>query len=404
MSTSKLLLSLLVLALVAAPWAWSEEALSPKTAFSTRVATLPAPSAKHAFKLELDLVSGGQTLGQATLSAKPLDEGETLGEAGLEGFWEIRETMVFGGGAFRREAVTVLDRHLSPQRGAAKGVTPQAGPFELTWLRTREGFLLNITTEEDGGAKTTREEKLTRGGPFLSTITALWLFCRLNVDQPGSFEATLFDATPGPKEKNFETGTWTIPEPTTWNEVKAVVVTGTKSDGTRLEAGFDVETGAFLGARFSGNTPAPLEFRVRKAEEATFVHAKTAREAANQAALGFATGDLDLLENVIDWPTVHAGLKAGHDAKMAGVENAEPFPPVDALKAQILESWKASLPKNPAPMIQMALKMAAPGVTEEERESYTRVQFPEIFRSMALDVAEFEGVWRLVRLPQGGKK
>jgi hypothetical protein len=42
-------------------------------------------------------------------------------------------------------------------------------------------------------------------------------------------------------------------------------------------------------------------------------------------------------------------------------------------------------------------------VTEKLEDGLTRVQFPEMFRSMKLDVGKVDGAWYLVRIPESPK-
>ncbi len=390
-------LALLVFVLLAAPLARAEEPPSAQATYEARAATLPAPSEKHAFAVDCDLVAGGQVLGRATFSAAPMDaEGAAL--------WEIRETMVFGGGAIRRKLVTYLNGRLEPLRGSVEGVKPEEGAFHVAWYRSGDRFLLEHTTGE-GEARSVREETLTHEAPYLSTITALWLFCRMNLDRPGSFEVTLFDADPAKGETNFERGTWTIPTVGTWNEVEAYVVKGAKGTSVTMETGFHAATGALLGVRFRVRDQPEIEFRVRGDEEPAktpglpYTPATTAKDAALQGALALAVGDVELLDKTLHWPTFHAYAKARHDAAQEGKEAPEPFDTEEAFRAKVLADLRKSLGQRPVAMIKMALKMAEGGLEETPLEGFTRVKFPDVFRGMEVDVAEVDDVFYLVRLP-----
>jgi hypothetical protein len=371
--------------LLAAVMAHAEDP-APKDELSAALDALPAPSEDEAFAFEGVIRLGERELGTFRQAAEVATT--PSGEKG----WRIREQIELMGGQQRRTSSVLLDRRLQPISGESHGETTGKPAESATWTRTSSGLKVVRKTESVEETLDTAYE-----GDVLTSTTALWLFGLLRLPAEGSYEALVFQPLPGPQEEHFEQARWSLVAGETWR------IEGKKGD-TDVEAAFDPTSHALVRAVFRGEGRPDIVFEPKAREGGTedpfAAPASSAENAALTAALCFATGDVEHLENLVHWPTVYEEARKGHEAKNAGVEDAEPFPDAASWRAQVLESLAAQLPKNPRPMIEQGLAMARGQLRTEEIEGgLTRVTFPEMFRSMAVDVGEREGKWYLMRFP-----
>lgn len=395
------LAALLAVALgaVATPRAGAGDEPTPAARFAAASAALPAPSDDLRLDFQGDLLMGGSRFGSVSFRATP-----TTRPDGTKA-WSVEERAEAAGGAFQREAIAILDAHLQPLEGHATSRLPDEGDVESRWSRTPSGFSVETTRTRDGQTATTKAEH-THAGPVLTTLSSLWLFCRLTLPTAGAYETRFFDANPSEGEEALEAVTWSQGEEGRWGEVAAWLVKGRKGATDEMEAAFAKEDKAFLGARFL-DTATGMAMEMRPAgppvadtgEDPFAAPATSAQGAALAAALGFGTGDSDLLAAIIHWPSVHAALKARHDAQSTPGPGAPPFPDVDGLKAAILTEF-AGLPKRPRAVIEPVLKACREQLRQEALEGGTvRVTFPPMFQDLTLDVGEVDGAWYLLRLP-----
>ena len=390
--TTLLLTALAVLLPLAS--AQAEDDTAAKAAFETAIAALPAPSAKHAFTFECEALMNGNPFGTITFKAEPTSDGTS---------WMVSDVFSFMGGTMVRNSTAVLDRKLQPVSGGVKGKEPGNDGFEISWSRAETGFTVKKTAAQAGEA-TTSEETLEQAGTLTTTLASLFLFARASGMAQGSYAVMVFDADPGPGTAAFEMASWTQGEEGTWGEKKALLLKGAKG-GNEMEIGFDPETGDLLGMRTKSAAQGfDMELRptgTKPAEEQAddiFARpAKTAQEAALQAGLAFATGDVELVERITHWPTIHARAAEGHAGE-------EPFPDLETFKADLLEQLKKSLPQMPRPMIEGMLKtMGSQLQTEALEGGLTKVTFPAMFRNMVVTVGAFDGAWHLARMPGAPK-
>ena len=384
---------------------FAKDAPTPAEAFAAAAAALPAPSADHAFTFEGQALMNGTSFGTMSFSCKP--EKGPNGEA----WWLIEEGFDMGGGEMVRSSVATLDQQLRPIRGKVTGKDPDVESFEITWTRSATGFTLKHAVTTDGETTVT-EEEVAHEGRTMTTFTALWLFGRQTLPTKGSYEAVVFEPDPDDVDPMFEVGTWTVGEETDWQEQRVLVLKGMKGDDKDVEGFYDPTTKALLGVRLGSRTQGfSMDVVPAKAAQDPAADtggdlyarpAKNAKEAALQAAMAFGSGNVELLSRVIHWPSIYDGLKAQHEAESAGDPDAEPFPDLATVKASIEAQYTEVLPKNPRGMIEMALKAVEGQLTTKALDGgITRVSFPPLFESLKLDVAERDGAWHLVRLPDG---
>lgn len=384
----------------ALPGTIAEEEASPSPAeqFSRQLDRLPAPTAEAAFRFEGAILAGEQRMGTVKMAGVPTDL-----PSGARG-WRITESVSMMGGQMMREAEALLDRRLQPIEGRLRQQDPGEGPSRVTWSKGEAGFTV---VRQRGDADPDEPVEIAHEGDTLTSITALWLFCSLSLGEKGSYATRVFEPAPSAGESTFEDATWSLEGEGTWLGEAAVIMRGEK-ESVAVEAGFDPATRAMLGADFRRENGMVLAFRPAseaptpaEGEDPFAAPATSAENAALTAAMAFATGDVDLVDEIVHWPTVYDGMKAEHDARTAGVEDAPPFPDAETLRGQILANLKTSLPTNPRPMIEAGLKMVkAQLVTEALEGEITRVKFPAMFQNMVLDVGERDGKWYLVRFPR----
>lgn len=382
---------LLAVALLLPLTARAEE--SPDDAQAAMVAALaklPAPSAEHAFTFEGDAIMNGTPFGSVTFKAEPTSEGEA---------WSVSDRFSFGGGAFVRTSTATLDRRLQPLSGHVESKEPGTDGFEVEWTRTDTGLSMKHTATKAGETTSARKE-LAQAGTFTTTMCSLWLFARLTGVTRGSYAVQVFEADPSEGDATFELATWTQGEKGTRGDREVLLLKGSKGDDL-MEAAFDPETGALLGAR-TKNEAKGVELEIRPvAPEPTEEEvddlfsrpARSAEEAAMQGGLALATGDLALFERVAHWPTLHADAQARHTGET-------PFPDLETFRTDLLAGMKESLPSMPRPMMEGVVKMSKSQLRTEAIEGgLTQVTFPPMFRNLVLVVGEFDGRWLLARAP-----
>ncbi len=389
------LLALAVLCLPMAGVHAEDEAVKPEAAFEAAVATLPAPSAEHAFTFEGEVRVADELVGTITFAAEPTGDGEA---------WLVTDALSFAGGAYVRTYTAQLDRRLQPVRGKVTGKEPGTEAFEVTWTRTETGLAVRHSATK-AGETVVSEKMIPHTGTTTTTMCSLWLFGRLSGLARGSYAVTVFDADPGPGDATFETATWTQGDKGAWGDRKAVLLEGTKG-AKGIAAGFDPQTRALLGIRTASGGQGPdLEIRPVPAAAPEQTDdtpqfsgpPRSAREAALQAGLAFATGDLELVERLLHWPTWYAEQKAAHTGE-------EPFAELPAYKAAVLEQLGKSLPKMPRPMMEGMLKSMGDQLGLKTLEGgLTQATFPPMLRSMVVTLGEFDGQWYLARLPGAPK-
>ena len=386
------------LCLLALP-AFAEEGPTPAENYAATATALPAPSDQHAFAFEGEAVMGGMPVKMA-FQAKP---GKGPKD---EPVWIVEESIEVGGGVYARTSTATLDRHLAPLSGKVTGKQQGGGPFEIWWERTEGGFKTKHSVTKNG--ESTVEEKVVpyEGGRITTAMTSLWLFTRMVLPKKSSYASMVFEPDPGPGSKQLEEATWRTGEEDIFDGKKVLTVKGEKGSAG-LVGFFDPETRAFLGTTLTDGqqgysvTLRPVKGDKPEAEDDLYARpAKTAKEAALQAGLGFSTGDVDLVMRITDWAGIHAAAKAAYEEKNAENPDAKPFPDLEAFKATYKANLAQQLPKMPKSMMQNLLKsMEENLVFEEQADGTTRVTFPPMFRNFKVDVREVDGVWLVARMP-----
>ncbi len=399
--------ALLLLLAVPCMTAFAEPPVQAPAGYEAKLASLPAPSEKGAYRFDGQF-SAGPITGTAVIEAK------VAKVAGVDG-WATRSHLVAAGKIIEVEETALFDAKLRPVSGTYKESTPD-GTKHFTW-RAIEGGVELTDKMGDGSVKA-----LAHKGRFLSNLGSLLLFCRLIGQAEGSWKTALLDIDDG----KFVEATWTTGKSGPWSGVASKLVNGDRSDGKTLQAGFDAASGALLGvklgeggqtriemklpdAKMPRSTPAPttgptgpgptLEGpstgQPPKTEKKGFYNepAKTAQQAAAQAVLSFAVADLELLDRVTHWPSV---------AKIMAAENPAQAMEADDLKSLLMAQFKLSLkPQGERSQIAPVLQAMAPTFKTEKgkHEGTTVVDFGAMFKNVRITVAQIGRAWYLVKFP-----
>jgi hypothetical protein len=159
----------------------------------------------------------------------------------------------------------------------------------------------------------------------------------------------------------------------------------------------DAETRTPLGWRLARKGAPPVDYLPKGEEtaeptgDALFTSpAKSAQAAAVRAGFAFATGGMEILGDVIHWPTLRE--------RMGDQVPASVTP--QAFRSGLLSRIEETT-KNPQPPARMrtVLKEMLGTLKEQPTDGVVRVTFPPMFRSLVMTVAEIDGVWYLVELP-----
>lgn len=377
-----------------------------RAALAARLAALPEPSATGAFSFR----------GWTEMSGAPIEPAprgvfeitvDVIEEDGAPR-WRVRELFtvdftVAGAEEMRHEAEVVLDRHLMPLRGRWHQHDPDGVDHRMEVVPGAPAGHLRfvpIAGETRGEPRDVQVE-----GPLVPTLGAFVLLQRLTIPEGnGVLHAGL--ALHGPdEEERFQTASYVLDVNGRQEGQPAYAVESKRGDDDTLVMWFDKETKALRGAKL-GSKSKPFVLMVREGQAPARADSDKpalprgrddALQAGLDVALAFGTGDVDLLDSLMHWPTIHAALVEAAPA----VDGKNP-PTVEQLRLRLLATWRQSLPKNDRDMVQMGLMMVRDSVVlemDEGSEDGATVAFPETFQSLRLHVGRHDGKWFLDRLP-----
>jgi hypothetical protein len=373
-------LATLVLVLAAASYVGAEEPSEPKgktadpvAAGRDLLASLPAPAASAGFEATFDLLISGKRIGTMDVSARPAD---VDGKPG----WVVAETVSAAGRTQK------IEQRLNAALGSVGGTLTEVRGGEQT---------KHTWTWADGAYEVVREEKDATGEPkriesespalhgtavvlllgrFLPEHEAVYEFRLMLPDETSTLRSTL--------EVKGVIDT-TISGESLHGLVLSVVREGREGAATVV---LDAETRAFLGmnrppidvvAKGKGKALPTVDFSAAP---------KDAREAALHAALGFATGDADLIGSALHWPTLFREFQ--------GAEGSEEE--VAALRAQVIAMIPA---RSTRAEVEPVLLAALEELELEERDGETVVRFPKQVGGFELRTKEIDGRWYVVSVP-----
>ncbi len=346
------------------------------TPFDMKRARLPWPAANKGFEFKGHLRLMGAPMGTVNLSASAREDAPG---------WKTTMHAEIKAAGMTIDSTALFDRYLTPVSGTYAESNAE-GTKSSEWAATEKGLEIRAKGDEDAEPTLIEHE-----GAFVTGVMEMFLFCRLSEFAGEKYEIAVVDID---KAKLVQ-GTWTCNQGGTWETEPATVLSGTRSDGKTLEAGFHAESGELLGVKMAEGAQV-FEFRKGDApkESNNFFQrpATTAQEAAVQAALAFATADIELLERIVHWPSAYAHLIKGSPEADIGV---------DELKGVMLKKLRETLKAQGSPeMLGPILQALAPSLKTTGTDEETVVEFGPNFRNMKLTVGKREGTWRLLKLPE----
>lgn len=363
----------------------AESPASPAEAYKATVAALGVPTKEAGFRFAGVLRWNGQPAGQARISALPMkSEDGTLR-------WRAKDALMIRMGAKRALRVTTVhfDQHLVPLQGSLRGLA--FGQPDVDWVRTETGVQVTVaTTEGDVTEQAVHIFKLD--DTALSTLAASVLFCRTVLDKPGRYATNVLEVRDALKGEPilqkvvFEVeGKVTLPGGHT-----VLAVTGKKGDET-LRLLFDPETREPVAIRMQ--TPKG-KIEVLAADKWE-LPATSAKFAALRTALGLATRNMGILDDVTHWETLHKRAMAARSEEAKKNEG----PDLESFRANVLAKWEEHLPQNAPEMIKSVLEASADQIQLEELEGgLVRAVFPETFRGVQMLLGQDGGIWYLAEL------
>ncbi|MHC5012252.1 MAG: hypothetical protein ACYTG6_15135, partial [Planctomycetota bacterium] len=233
--------------------------------------------------------------------------------------------------------------------------------------------------------------------PALNTFASLVLFTRSVLSQGGTFEAPAwsprYNLAAG--EKPIEATRITLTGTGPWQETEALLVEVTRNQ-REVTLAFHPDTKEVLGIEMRnparGQTVLLLPLGEGPPDDLGLDRpAETPEAAALRAQLAIATADLDLLTEVIHWPSLHADAIS----TVPGMDM-----PLEDYKKQVLDQLASRLQPASRDAVEITLRAAAPNLlVARSGEDRAVVTFPEAQGGQVLEVGRVDGVWYLVKLP-----
>jgi hypothetical protein len=379
------------LAFLGAPALRAGDEPTPAARYAACAAALPAPSDDGGFVLEGDATVEGHKVGTFRFSARPAPADAPDAPAQ----WAVEEEIALGAGddAVGRKATARLTAQLAPVSGTTHRDDEQ-GEATFAWQRDGDHYAVVVTGEGMEG----RSRQADAETPATTTITAFLLLGRLGAPRDGEAEVQVLTPEWNPLlgEKPWAPARIQPLAKGTWAGHPALLLTARKEERD-LTAAYDPATHALLGLELgSPGHPdvvyAPPPPKDEEPPSPFDVPAKTPEAAAARAALALATGDVDMFDRSVHWPTVYAAYakKAGDDADDA-----------DTWHAAQIALYREHMPSNPRAMVETVLPGVMEQVTKTRQEDGTVViVFPPLFHELRLVVGEADGLWYLVELPR----
>lgn len=365
--------------------AWAEDPVataSPAEAYSAKIASLPAPAAEYGFRLDGVLRLNGKVVGHATLLAEPGGEDGSV--------WRVGDQLVIKMGAQPR--IDISEAYFSRTLGLLKGRVQSNKPGQagIQWVKTDKGFR-GTTKVLEGQVATERVRNFEHAGSALTTLAGTVLFARFALPEKATYQSTIFEVESGMKGgKALHPVTLEVHGERELDGQQVLYVTGQKGEA-RLELIFKPEGRELVGVRFEEGEQ---RIEILKGDMWS-MPARDPVTASLRAALAFGTGNVELLDDVIYWPSFYKSLLVTHPVK-----EGETPPTMEAVRKQLLAKWRKILPKNPPKKVTPELrKLRAQIKTRRLQGGDVEVLYPESEQSMKLRMGRRFGFWHLVALP-----
>lgn len=362
---------------------------SPEEAYKAKVATLGAPSAEAGFRFAGVLLLNGKRAGHARLSAMPgkADDGTLR--------WHAKDALMIKLSATPtvRVVSVQLDQHLTPLQGRLHTLNP--GEPTVDWVRTDSGVRTTETTTK-GQVKEEAVRNFAFDDTALTTMAATALFCRSVLDSPGTYATNVLEVRDALKgEPILNRVVFKV-------EGKLVLPGGQEVLAVSGKKGPDI-----LRLLFDPKSRLPIAVRLQTAKAKIEIlaadkwdlPATSPTGAALRTALALATRNMEILDDVTHWATLHKRALASRSEE----DKQKEAPDLETFRKKVLAQWEKSLPQNPPEMIKPLLEASADQIQLEKLESgLVRATLPETFKSVQMVLGEEGGIWYLVALV--GKK
>ena len=355
------------------------------------VARLPEPAAEYGIRFDGVLVLNGQAHGTCSFRAEPIQRaGRTV--------WRCTESTLEGTGGLTagRVAESYADRRMSALFGkeTRKGARPEESEL-WEWDRYKGRVLVAHTPP--GGAPLT-DHVFRHEGHGVASLTALFILGAAALDEAGPLETVWIEPAGATDDGRQRTSPLRFQArgKGEWRGVKAHLVEF-RLRGGQLVAAYDPITGVFLGATIIDGGTIHFVDRAdyeRTARDDVLKHpARTPEVAAGRALLAISIADLDLLEEVLHWPTFFQRMKKRFPTMPA--KDVEEFRGqiMPLLKAEVKqtftrEAFDATVRQELAHFVVKKLSPTTAIVTSPKDLSVT-----------SFEVGEFDGVWYLLVFP-----
>lgn len=391
-STSFLLLALALAATVAGS-AIAEDP-SPADAYKAKVKSLPAPSKEAGFEFlgVMRLLQGekAQRIGHARLSAAAVTT------AAGEARWRVQDAIVIKMAAVPQADVATgeLDAHLVPLSGSIKSNRPGEGG--IRYVQTAKGYRAFRKTKT-GDVETEEVRNYPVEGSVLTTMAGTALFARLALDTKANYATNILEIKDALKgDAVTKAMTMEIVGEKEMNSGHKVLVAIAKKGEKTMTLLFDPKSKELVSMRMSDPK---MTLEIVKGDEFA-MPATTPLAAGMRAAFAFATGQAEILDDLMHWETIYAAA-----LKAKPKEGETPEITIDEFRNQRIAAWKKSLGKQPAAMIGAFLKGAKGQFkeTKVEGEDAVLVDLPPMWRGLVVKVKPFGGIWHIVGMGNKNK-
>ncbi len=389
-------LALAACAWLALPAAAEDAPADPEKAYAEAVSKLPEPSKEAGFFFQGVLRIEGKVMGYARFAASPAHAEDAA--------WVAGDHFVMKGKAVdaAQSSQAWLDRKLVLLRGQARSNRPGAG--EITWTRSADGFLIEqaIRAEtKDGATAEDRQRAVPHKGTALNTMAATVLFCRMMLPAKATYRTSILEpetAMKGDLVKDPQPALLPVDLEVLGEQdfqgTKVLAVRGRKED-KELTVLFHAKTRDVVAMRLvEGKTTLQI-----LPGDVWVMPALDPVTAGMKALLGFAAKELRILDHVIHWETLYAGLREGKSE-----EDLAKLPDIETWRKALLAQWGKRPQGAPAAMMKQLIASQKALVKQEDLGGGRfKLTFPEMLRGTQFIVAAVDGVWHVVGFPSKAK-
>jgi hypothetical protein len=359
-------------------------AATPAERLRAARAALPLPTPDRAFTFEADVWLGEARFGVASYAAKPAGTKE-------HPRWEVTEHSETQGGVNRQRSDTtaVLDRQLRVV-SYERSIRVEGEAASTTKVAfTETGELRVVRTDKDGDETVTTDDGALDATATLAGLLVLLRETRLLT---GAYDLPMFVHDSG----TVETARLDVRGPGTleFGALKReALVAGFALGAFAFDLYLDPKDRQPLAIRHLGRGITFLAKSLDVAEDAeplaTDGPAPTAKDCGLRLALGLVTGDLALVERVIDWPAYHAA------SKTRGLEEDD----LAAFKALALRAFEQMVQHTDRPKADAVVRGAGAGAVEEPSGDGVIVRLGAPFEGVRYRAVATDGAWKIVDFP-----